>query len=384
MHTLESFATSCGVKINRPYIYEKYYPLNFDKYIILDTNDNKAPAKNYDYWQEVVNLILPELNKANIKILQTCAQNDLKLLNAYTVIGETYNQKAYLIKNAQLYAGSNNFGIQLASYLNKKTVALYGNIYAAQNKPYWSKDQDIVLIEGFEKGKPSYAAQEQPKLINEIKPDKIAEAILNKLDIKPNVKYKFTNIGLNFNTKTIEMLPTMIVNTQAFNVPHIIVRMDLHFSEIVLETELAQNKCIIVTEKSISEEIIKKHRANIVQIIYKIDKDNNPNFIKLLKSLNIQYGLMSDLEQEEIDKIKINYMDLGLIIKAQTKTKKDFNVKGKYYKSNHFILSDNKLYMSEAAVEKDLPIKDFNENIQEIIDTDTFWKYAENYAFLVD
>jgi hypothetical protein len=384
MHTLESFATSCGVKINRPYIYEKYYPLNFDKYIILDTNDNKAPAKNYDYWQEVVNLILPELNKANIKILQTCAQNDLKLLNAYTVIGETYNQKAYLIKNAQLYAGSNNFGIQLASYLNKKTVALYGNIYAAQNKPYWSKDQDIVLIEGFEKGKPSYAAQEQPKLINEIKPDKIAEAILNKLDIKPNVKYKFTNIGLNFNTKTIEMLPTMIVNTQAFNVPHIIVRMDLHFSEIVLETELAQNKCIIVTEKSISEEIIKKYRANIVQIIYKIDKDNNPNFIKLLKSLNIQYGLMSDLEQEEIDKIKINYMDLGLIIKAQTKTKKDFNVKGKYYKSNRFILSDNKLYMSEAAVEKDLPIKDFNENIQEIIDTDTFWKYAENYAFLVD
>jgi hypothetical protein len=384
MHTLESFATSCGVKINRPYIYEKYYPLNFDKYIILDTNDNKAPAKNYDYWQEVVNLILPELNKANIKILQTCAQNDLKLLNAYTVIGETYNQKAYLIKNAQLYAGSNNFGIQLASYLNKKTVALYGNIYAAQNKPYWSKDQDIVLIEGFEKGKPSYAAQEQPKLINEIKPDKIAEAILNKLDIKPNVKYKFTNIGLNFNTKTIEMLPTMIVNTQAFNIPHIIVRMDLHFSEIVLETELAQNKCIIVTEKSISEEIIKKYRANIVQIIYKIDKDNNPNFIKLLKSLNIQYGLMSDLEQEEIDKIKINYMDLGLIIKAQTKTKKDFNVKGKYYKSNRFILSDNKLYMSEAAVEKDLPIKDFNENIQEIIDTDTFWKYAENYAFLVD
>jgi hypothetical protein len=69
---------------------------------------------------------------------------------------------------------------------------------------------------------------------------------------------------------------------------------------------------------------------------------------------------------------------------VQTKTKEDLNVKGKYYKSNHFILSDNKLYMSEAAVEKDLPIKDFNENIQEIIDTDTFWKYAQNYAFLVD
>ena len=384
MHTLESFATSCGVKINKPYIYEKYYPLNFDKYIILDTNDGKAPAKNYDYWQEVVGLILPELNKANIKILQICSQNDPKLLNAYTVIGETYNQKAYLIKNAQLYAGSNNFGIQLASYLNKKIIALYGNIYAAQNKPYWSEDKDITLIEGFEKGKPSYASQEQPKLINEIKPDKIAESILNKLDIKPNIKYKFTSIGSNFNTKTIEMLPTMIVNCQAFNVPHIIVRMDLHFSEAVLETQLTQNKCIIVTAKAISEDIMKKYKANIVQVIYRIEKDNDPNFIKLLKNLNIQYALISYLESEDINKIKINYMDLGLIIKVQTKTKEDLDIKGKYYKSNHFILSDNKLYMSEAAVEKDLPIKDFNENVQEIIDTDTFWKYALNYAFLVD
>ena len=34
--------------------------------------------------------------------------------------------------------------------------------------------------------------------------------------------------------------------------------------------------------------------------------------------------------------------------------------------------------------EKDLPIKDFDQNIQEIIDTDTFWKHADNYAFLVD
>ena len=176
----------------------------------------------------------------------------------------------------------------------------------------------------------------------------------------------------------------MIVNCQAFNVPHIIVRMDLHFSEAVLETQLTQNKCIIVTAKAISEDIIKKYKANIVQVIYRIEKDNDPNFIKLLKNLNIQYALISYLESEDINKIKINYMDLGLIIKVQTKTKEDLDIKGKYYKSNHFILSDNKLYMSEAAVEKDLPIKDFNENVQEIIDTDTFWKYALNYAFLVD
>jgi len=40
--------------------------------------------------------------------------------------------------------------------------------------------------------------------------------------------------------------------------------------------------------------------------------------------------------------------------------------------------------MSEAALEKDMPIKDFNQNIQEIIDANTFWNYSDNYAFLVD
>ena len=53
MHILESFATSCGLKIDKPYIYEKYYPLNIEKYIILETHDNKYQAKNYDYWQDV-------------------------------------------------------------------------------------------------------------------------------------------------------------------------------------------------------------------------------------------------------------------------------------------------------------------------------------------
>jgi len=78
-------------------------------------------------------------------------------------------------------------------------------------------------------------------------------------------------------------------------------------------------------------------------------------------------------------------MDLGLIFKLNYKNKEDYDYKNiKYYKSNHFILSDNKLYMSEAAVERGLPIKDFDKNIQEIIDTDTFWKHSDNYAFLVD
>ena len=161
--------------------------------------------------------------------------------------------------------------------------------------------------------------------------------------------------------------------------------MDIEFNENFLAAQLAQSKCLIVTNKTISENLIKTYKANIIQIIYKIEESNDPSFINLLKNENINFALTSELDQEHINNIKIHYMDLGLIFKLNYKNKEDYNNKNiKYYKSNHFILSNSKLYMSEAAVEKDLPIKDFDQNIQEIIDTDTFWKHADNYAFLVD
>ena len=77
-------------------------------------------------------------------------------------------------------------------------------------------------------------------------------------------------------------------------------------------------------------------------------------------------------------------MDLGLIIKLKLDKKENFKYDVKYYKSNNFIISNSKLYMSEAAFVANKPINGFNENIQEIIDTEIFWRHAEKYAFLID
>jgi hypothetical protein len=385
MHQLEAFASSCGLKISNPFIYEKYYPVNFSNFIVIDTNDTKYQAKNYDYWQEVVNLIIENLNKKDIKIIQLCEKNDTKLINAYSIIGCTFNQKAYLIKNSLLFIGSSNLGIQLASYYKKNIIALYGNVYSANVGPYWSTKNDSFLIEAFNQSeKPSFMPQEKDKVINKIKPDQIASNIFNFLNIKDNPKYKYLQIGANFNNRTIEVVPNMVANPQSLNVPHIIVRMDLYFNEEILEAQLKTGKCLIVTNKKISENIVNTYKENIAQVFYKIEQDNDPSFIKLLKNLNISYVLASYLEEDVINKIKINYMDFGLILKITSKSKLEIPECAKYYKSNHYILSNNKLYISEAAFEANSPIKDFNENIQEIIDTNTFWQYADNYAFLVD
>ena len=62
MHIVESYALNTGSKIDKPYIYEKFYPLPFDTYLVI-TNFR------YAFYQEVIDIIYPALEEKGIKIL---------------------------------------------------------------------------------------------------------------------------------------------------------------------------------------------------------------------------------------------------------------------------------------------------------------------------
>ena len=81
MHVLESYALQNDLKIDRPSIYEKFFPLAVDNFITLDTSNLGTSALSYDHWQLVVNLIGPELEKNNIKILHLGDRGDTPLAN---------------------------------------------------------------------------------------------------------------------------------------------------------------------------------------------------------------------------------------------------------------------------------------------------------------
>ena len=59
MHLIEQYALSCGAKINKPYIREKYFPIPANNYITF--SPQSKPSKNYDYWKEVLSMIVPPL-----------------------------------------------------------------------------------------------------------------------------------------------------------------------------------------------------------------------------------------------------------------------------------------------------------------------------------
>ena len=67
MHLIETYALNCGLKIDKPSIYEKYCPIPFDDYISFQPC-SKYDSKSYDLWQEVINQLVPILQEKKIII----------------------------------------------------------------------------------------------------------------------------------------------------------------------------------------------------------------------------------------------------------------------------------------------------------------------------
>ena len=67
MHVVESYATNLGLKIDKPEIYESYYPIGDFDYITLSLGGHGENVF-YKHWQDVINIAFPLLEKNNIKI----------------------------------------------------------------------------------------------------------------------------------------------------------------------------------------------------------------------------------------------------------------------------------------------------------------------------
>lgn len=378
MHLIERYATSCGVKIGKPYIYETFFPIPVEKYISFQPF-SKYQSKNYDYWEEVINIINPYIQKENIKIIQIGAKDDKHINGTINLSGQTkISQAAYIIKNSIMHFGADSFATHVASGFNKKIVCIYSNNNINNVKPYWSKEEDVALLKPNTDKKPEYSANEFPKSINKINPEDIAKNILNLLNIKYSNLPKTIYIGDSYISKTFEIVPDKQIDISKINIETFIIRMDYCFNEEVLEYYLQNKKCIILTNKLINEKLLKIYKDKITQLIYIIEKDNDPNFAKILKNNTINAAYMSYLTEEELNLYKLDYMDYGLIIRKDYPTKNIDIDKNVYFKSSKIILSSEGQFNTRyQLITKDLSNK--------YIDNDELKKELENlYIFSID
>ena len=268
-------------------------------------------------------------------------------------------------------------------------VTISRNCYVNQFNPYWSKTDDVTILQGESSlKKPSYNPAESPKTINTVKPEEIVKAVLRKLDLfdesDPDWQYETLKIGASYNRRRIESNLSHLIDPKQLGVASIIVRMDLNFNEENLEEQLKQGPCSIITNKAINNEIIDKYHKSILEIVYYITDDHDPDFIKKIKSKSIKYILRSRKSDEEINDLKLDYFDYGIITRVAPKKQNDFKeLKDKdnlFYRSNYFIIHNRKFYPNTAALAR---LKQggevFNHDPHEVIDDPSFWEDEEHY-----
>jgi hypothetical protein len=352
MHILEQYAINSGAQIRKPFIFDVFFPLPFQKYISFSPENNNR--QKYKFWQEVIEIINPILEKEGIKVLQL---NGEKLNNCFSIPREVdYRSKAYLIKNSIIYFGVDGFHADVASFYGKKIVTVYGDFPPENKRPYWSEDLNIVNIYLQEHTKPTYNLIESDA-INEIKPEEIAFKILDLINLQPPAKIKTEYIGDSYINKTFEIIPDGFFITPQ-QISNLIIRMDYLFNEESLASFLSTKRSIIITNKNINVDLLLKHRNNIIQIIYEIDEQNDPTFVMNIKSLGIKYEIISYLPEDILNKFKLNYLDLGLIHRKQTnKISEDLIGKDNlWFKSSRVLASSKGLFSTKYHWQKNIPI----------------------------
>jgi hypothetical protein len=367
MHILEQYSLACGLKIGKPYIYEKYFPLPFEKYITFNPF-GKFNSRKYSYWQDVIDLISPILQEHNIHIVQIGGNNEPGYNKCFHLMGQTnFNQTAYIINNSLMHFGVDSFPIHIASYYDKKIVGLYSNMYASQSKPYWSKPENIKLIQADLNGKkPSYAPEENPKTIDSIKPEDICNSILNFLNID-QVSFKTGFIGKKYGNLILESIPSAILAADTFPNTLLNIRYD-YIKEITEQDYLCTlnnlniRNCSIITDKAIEIERFLNFKEKLHHIFYDItNTDIDFNFINKTKILGfkLQFVFQKTEDNHEIlnnKKLELNdHPEIINLIEFET-VSKEIIKNNTFYKNKKIIFANNNVYLSKAAYLQNKPV----------------------------
>lgn len=377
MRLLDTYATNTGSKIDKPFIYSKFFPLPIGKYITFQAQ-TPYDSRNYSYWQEVINLLHPFLNKNDIHIVQVGTKDEKVLNGVVNLLGQTnINQLSYVIENSILHFGADSLCVHLSSHFNKPIVSLYSISNPSVAGPHFGDKNKHILLKGYERignRKPSYSQVESPKSIDTIKPEEICTAILNLLNIEYSNLPETIHFGQDFNVKSFEIIPDKMIDANSIPIENPIVRMDYHFNEQALQNILEVKRTIIFTNKPIKKDIIQKYKKNILQVIYIIEENNDINFVKTLKNNSINYTLLSFLEESNLNKYKIDYMDYNLIVNRKHKTKEDTkitDINNLFYKSSRVLHSSEGQFISRYDW--------LNKTGNKVVDDPDFWKEADNF-----
>ena len=103
MHFLESYALNTGLKIEKPFLLDKFFPLDQEKYISFYPYDF-ADSRRYDYWTEFMRIVHPKLSENKISVFQLGKKEDKMVEGCTDMRGQlSVNQAQYVIRHSLMH-----------------------------------------------------------------------------------------------------------------------------------------------------------------------------------------------------------------------------------------------------------------------------------------
>jgi hypothetical protein len=389
MHLLDRYALSCGVKIDKPFVDESYFPITIDKYIVFQTS-GKGNSRQYDYWPKVFSLIREYASE--YKIIHVGIPTDQSVANVdLDLRGKTsIKQLAYVVKNSEMYLGVDSFCAHLGGYFDRKIVALYSYCYAQNCAPLFGSESNKTLIEvDWEKqGKPSFSLKEDPlkKKINTINPEIIAKAVLDKLGVLNDLdKFQTLHVGASYSSPVIEIVPDSGPYPSFISGKICNVRADWFAPADITLLKLASIcKLNIITNIELPLDILNKIKNNVAGMTYIVNKDTSIEYLTEVKSIGINLDLTAQEDERWAD-LAEKFFEFGLEKEQYAKKSDIKSISGDndklFFSSEKIITAGGKVYANKLSWINCHPKLD---KYSKVIDTPDFWQESEYFHIFKD
>lgn len=314
MHLSELYARDLGCKIGYPYLVPHFFPIPYENQFVTIHNSDKVPAKSYSYWSTVVKILKPELQKRNINLYQVGAHGDLEIEGVDHFFDYlSLKQSSFLLSKSLCHVGIDSVPGHIASVFNKPTVTLIAHTYSETCKPLWNGEKAIILESHRNGNKPSFSLNEDPKTVDLIKPEEIAQAVFKQLGIKQASSEETLYIGPKFLYKTVDIVPSKNqAEIKVDNKKDIRMRMDVCFDEQAMFDCLVQHSFpqTIITNRPIDEEKINYLKPRIKKIVYSA-AEFDKKFLFFLRHSGIPFELTC-FDKKNLPKQRKIYFDFDI------------------------------------------------------------------------
>lgn len=353
MTIADTYSNYLGVQITEPDFPSTFYPLPDTKYLLIHTG-SFSNSRVYDYYNKVIELIQFNLNLNDYTVVQIGEPPQKDKHGDYQVFATSYldlrgklslRQQTFLIENCESLLCNESLYSNIAAVKGKKVIVLYGPAPSVSSRSAFSMYECAM-----ESGPPySYLGDENPKSINSIKPEDVAEKVSSFLGLGWKKNVKTIQINDQFLSPSIDFIPDFPI--QPGSPGKFLCRFDLSNNVQALGHFYSLYTAPLYTADPIDERFLMQFKEKISQVFYSLDGVYSKDFVIALHKMGFKYTLLTDKEGDELAKLKWELFDYNGIasknIAAKFESVKKTNLTGdESFDTSRLYLSRGKLFPS--------------------------------------